>query len=64
MSYDESHEDEVIVFAETNYRNKRQRFGIKTDDRRRHVYILGKTGMGKTVLEENMILEDIYAGLI
>ncbi|MFC1612666.1 type IV secretion system DNA-binding domain-containing protein [Patescibacteria group bacterium] len=62
MSYDEKHEDEVVVFAETNYRNKRQKFGIKTDDRRRHVYVLGKTGMGKTVALENMILEDIYAG--
>lgn len=58
----ENHEEEVIVFAETNYRNKRQKFGIKTDDRRRHVYVLGKTGMGKTTLLENMVLEDIYAG--
>ncbi|MBU1180048.1 type IV secretion system DNA-binding domain-containing protein, partial [Patescibacteria group bacterium] len=62
MSYDEQHENEIIVFAETNFRNSRQKFGIKTDDRRRHVYVLGKTGMGKTTLLENMILEDIYAG--
>jgi hypothetical protein len=38
------------------------KFGIKTDDRRRHVYVVGKTGMGKTTLLENFILSDIYAG--
>ncbi|MFH1193619.1 MAG: type IV secretion system DNA-binding domain-containing protein [bacterium] len=62
MPYSHNHEDEIIVFAETNFRNTSQKFGIKTDDRRRHVYILGKTGMGKTTMIENMILEDIYAG--
>ena len=31
-------------------------------DRRRHVYIIGKTGMGKTTLIENMVLQDIYNG--
>jgi len=52
----------VTVFAETNFRNKRQHFGIKQDDRRRHMYIIGKTGMGKSVLQENMIINDIWAG--
>lgn len=46
----------------TNFRNMQRKFGIKTDDRRRHVYIVGKTGMGKSVLEENMIFNDIRAG--
>jgi CxxC-x17-CxxC domain-containing protein len=53
---------EVNPFAETNFRNQSRKFGIKLDDRRRHVYIVGKTGMGKTVLEENMIYNDIKAG--
>ncbi|MEK7073638.1 MAG: type IV secretion system DNA-binding domain-containing protein [Patescibacteria group bacterium] len=61
-SYPHDHEDEINLFAETNYRNARRKFGIKTDDRRRHVYVLGKTGMGKTTLLENMILNDIAAG--
>lgn len=61
-AYPHDHEDEVNLFAETNYRNARRKFGIKTDDRRRHVYVLGKTGMGKTTLLENMILNDINAG--
>ncbi|HBK33727.1 TPA: hypothetical protein DEP34_01440 [Candidatus Uhrbacteria bacterium] len=62
MSYDENHEKEVTYFARTNFRNQMIKFGIRTDDRRRHMYVIGKTGMGKTVLLENMILSDIYAG--
>lgn len=53
---------EVIPFAETNYRGVRRRFGIKKDDRRRHMYLVGKTGMGKSTVMENMIIEDIRAG--
>lgn len=60
--YDHDHDNEVTYFARTNFRNQLVKFGIKTDDRRRHVYIIGKTGMGKTTLMENMILSDIYAG--
>lgn len=52
----------ITLFAQTNFRNQQRRFGIKLDDRRRHVYVIGKTGMGKTTLLENMILSDIYAG--
>lgn len=52
----------VNYFGMTNYRNAFRKFGIKLDDRRRHMYIVGKTGMGKTTLMENMILNDIYAG--
>lgn len=60
--YDHDHENEVIPFASTNFRNQARKFGIKTDDRRRHVYVIGKTGMGKTTLIENMVMADIYAG--
>ena len=38
------------------------KFGIKTDDRRRHLYVIGKTGMGKTNMLENMVIADIKAG--
>ncbi len=62
MSYNHDHEGEVNYFAKTNFRNQMTKFGIKTDDRRRHVYVIGKTGMGKTTLLENFILSDIYAG--
>ena len=38
-------------------------FGIELEDRRKHMYIVGKTGMGKTTMLTNMILQDIYNGL-
>ncbi len=62
VQYNHDHENEITLFAETNYRGQRRRFGIKTDDRRRHMYVIGKTGMGKTVLQENMVMSDIMAG--
>jgi len=53
---------EISVFAQTTYRNEFKKFGIKTDDRRRHMYLVGKTGMGKSTVLENMIVDDIRAG--
>lgn len=50
------------MFARTNYRGSMKPFGIKTDDRRRHMYVIGKTGMGKSTLLENMVIQDIRAG--
>jgi len=52
----------INFFGLTNYRNQNRKFGIKIDDRRRHMYLVGKTGMGKTTILENMVLNDIYAG--
>jgi CxxC-x17-CxxC domain-containing protein len=54
--------DNIAVFAQTNYRNELKKFGIKTDDRRRHMYLIGKTGMGKSTILENMIIDDIKNG--
>ena len=53
---------DITFFGETTFRNMRRKFGIKTDDRRRHVYVVGKTGMGKTVMLENMAIQDIQQG--
>ena len=53
---------DITFFAETNFRGQHRHFGIKTDDRRRHMYLLGKTGMGKTTMMEQMALSDIYNG--
>lgn len=52
----------ITVFAKTNFRNQERVFGIKADDRRRHMYLLGKTGMGKTNLLENLAIQDIQQG--
>lgn len=54
--------NDINLFAETNFRNQRSKFGIKTNDRRKHLYVVGKTGMGKTTLLENMAIQDIQAG--
>lgn len=53
---------ELNVIGESNFRGHREKFGIKTADRRRHIYIIGKTGMGKSVLLENMIHSDVNRG--
>ncbi len=52
---------EITFFGETNFRNIRKKFGIKLDDRRRHFYVVGKTGMGKTVMIKNMAIQDIQS---
>ncbi len=52
----------VTRFAATDRRNKRIQFGIKAEDRTRHMYIIGKTGMGKSTLIENMAVQDIKNG--
>ncbi|MBI5038063.1 MAG: type IV secretion system DNA-binding domain-containing protein [Candidatus Kerfeldbacteria bacterium] len=55
-------QNEITFFAKTNFRNLNRTFGIKTDDRRRHMYLIGKTGMGKTTVIENMVISDIRSG--
>ena len=53
---------DICYFGQVNDRGLGKKFGILQDDRRRHMYILGKSGMGKSTLLENMILQDIYNG--
>ncbi len=53
---------EITYLAKTNFRNNFQAFGIKRKDRRQHVYILGKSGTGKSTLLENMIVQNIANG--
>ena len=54
--------EKIIYIGEVNWRHQRTKFGIKDDDRRRHMYLVGKTGMGKSSLLENMAIQDICAG--
>ena len=51
--------EDLTMLGKTNFRGGGHLFGIKTLDRRRHIYIIGKTGMGKSTLIENMIFFDI-----
>lgn len=37
-------------------------FGLSNNDRRHHVYVIGKTGTGKTTLLKNLLVQDIEAG--
>jgi len=55
-------EDQVTHFAFTDFRGKQTKFGIKSEDRTKHVYVIGKTGMGKSTLLENMAIQDIRNG--
>ena len=52
----------ATVMGETLYRDVSTRFGIKRTDRRKHIYIIGKTGTGKSTLIKNMIIQDMRAG--
>ena len=52
-------DDDITYFAKTNFRGRERVFGIRRDDRRRHMYLLGKTGTGKSTLLENLALHDI-----
>jgi hypothetical protein len=52
----------ITYFGETDFRNARTKFGIRRRDRTRHMYVIGKTGMGKSTLLENMAIQDIQGG--
>lgn len=49
----------INFFAKCEFKNKEQIFGIATPDRRKHIYIIGKTGTGKSTLIANMAIDDI-----
>jgi len=49
----------INFFAKADFRNASTTFGIKKNDRRKHMYIIGKTGTGKTTLIANMAINDM-----
>ena len=53
---------DLTYIAETNFRKSEVKFGIKRTDRRQHMYVIGKTGVGKTGFLKNMALQDINNG--
>jgi len=54
--------EKITFFANTDARGKAVPFGIKAKDRQRHMYVIGKTGMGKSTMLENMAVQDIQNG--
>jgi hypothetical protein len=59
----DARDPDISFFGATNFRGQRVRFGIKRLDRRRHAYVVGKSGSGKSKLMELLITNDIHAGL-
>ena len=54
--------DELELLGQTTFREKLEAFGIKKSDRRHHLYIVGKTGTGKSTLIKNMVIQDLRLG--
>src|SRR6476660_5178597 len=54
--------DSPSFFARTNFRNKGLPVGIKQADRLSHMYVIGKTGTGKSTLLETLVRQDIQHG--
>lgn len=54
--------EKLTFIGKADHRGKAIVFGIKPDDRTRHTYVIGKTGMGKSTLLENMAVQDINNG--
>ena len=52
----------IVYFGATDSRNKKIPFGIRALDRMRHMYVIGKTGMGKSTTLENLAIQDIQNG--
>lgn len=60
----EREEDKKLInfFARADFKNKSTTFGLKKEDRRKHLYIIGKTGSGKSTLIANMAINDMRNG--
>ena len=54
--------DNCTYIGKTTFHESLVKFGIRRDDRRRHIYLIGKTGTGKTTLFENMVIQDMKNG--
>jgi energy-coupling factor transporter ATP-binding protein EcfA2 len=54
--------DALTFIGRTNFRNEQRPFGIREADRRAHMYIVGKTGIGKSTLLEMLIRQDVRSG--
>ena len=55
-------EGDTTPIGMTTFRGQLKTFGIKKDDRRRHMYVIGKSGTGKSRFLENLAISDIERG--
>lgn len=62
MTLPTSINQQISFFAQADFRGRLTTFGIKEADRRAHMYLIGKTGTGKSTLIESLVLQDIKAG--
>lgn len=53
---------EGVILGRSTFRGQESEIRMTREDRRRHLYIIGQTGVGKSVLLENLIVQDILAG--
>src|SRR3989344_6367483 len=53
---------ETVIIGENRYRGKSSPIGYQQADRFRHLYMVGKTGVGKSTVFQNMCLQDITNG--
>ncbi len=54
--------DDIALIGKTIFRDQETKFGIKTDDRRRHMYLIGRSGVGKTTILDTLTVHDIMTG--
>ncbi len=57
--YPINNNEDLTILGSTNFRAKKVKFGIKKNDRKYHMYVIGKSGTGKSTLIENMCFADI-----
>lgn len=55
-------QEDITPIGITNYRNTKLKFGIKDADMHQHIFLTGKTGVGKSTLIRNMALSEINRG--
>ena len=61
--FDSEKEAGAVVLGRVLFRVDRRSVVLALEDRRRrHLYVVGKTGMGKTTLIQNLIVADMRAG--
>lgn len=53
---------DVSILGQTNFRRDHRAFGIRQRDRLSHLYVVGQTGVGKSTLLEQLVLQDAHAG--